>query len=76
MGIDVMNDNNKKQAGIAISSAVGFTAGILVLGFNFPLLAVWIAVGALLGGSLTFLLSQFKKKIMNGRRKSTETKKC
>jgi uncharacterized membrane protein YccC len=67
MGIDVMNDN-KKQAGIAIGSAVGFTAGILVLGFNFPLLAIWIAVGALLGGSLAFLLSQFKKK--NNERKA------
>jgi len=56
-----MKRDNREQTGIAIGAAVGFTVGVLVIGFNFPWLAVGIAVGALLGGGVAHVISKRSK---------------
>lgn len=48
-----MKHNTREQAGIAIGAVVGFTVGALVIGFNFPWLAVWIAVSLYLAAALS-----------------------
>lgn len=52
--IKTSDNHNKKQAGIAIGSAIGFVIGLLTTGF--PLGVVWIAVGALFGEGFVHLL--------------------
>lgn len=55
-----MTDNHyKKQAGIAIGSAIGFVVGLLTIGF--PLGVVCIAVGGLLGDGFVHLLIKRRK---------------
>jgi hypothetical protein len=56
-----MNVENKKQAGYAIGAVVGFSVGVIAMDFT-PLLAVWIAVGTLLGRSVVSLLLITNKK--------------
>lgn len=53
-----MKKNNREQAGMAIGAAIGFALGVLVIGFNFPWLAVWIAVGALLGVGVAHIITR------------------
>ncbi len=51
--------SRRTQTGIAVGSVIGFIPGLLIQGF--PLGAVWIAVGALLGGGIAQLIGRAKK---------------